>query len=299
MFEIPTLSLDTTMGQLWNRPIRTACLAAAVALQPGCTSMLKETASYNIEDFVASVTDISGTVQAVLVTGDPPAPSGGPTSTVSGIAVMINGGSSQQTLTGASNFTHVIVAVEGMRNYYDLTLPGAVASQGILLGATSDAFASKLYFNYAVGDGATTGAYARQLVRFLRVGTGDIQISVAWSDTSDVDLHVVDPNGEEISFSHKISASGGTLDLDGNAACGKNALPDGTTGFVSNENVVWPTGSAITGTYKVVLDYWSPCGTTSTDYVVTVQRRNAPPEIFTGTFVGSAAPDDSVTTFTY
>ena len=287
------------MGQLWNRPTRTALVAAAIALLPGCTSSLKETASYNIEDFVASVTDVGGTVSAVLVQGDAPEPGGGPTTTVSGVAVMINGGSSQQTLTGASAFTHVIVAVEGMKNYYDLTLPASVASQGILLGAAPGAFASKLYFNYAVGDGTTTGAFARQLVRFLRVGTGDIQISVAWSDTSDVDLHVVDPNGEEISYSHKNAASGGTLDLDGNAACGRNTLPDGTSGFVSNENVVWPTGAAVAGTYKVVLDYWSPCGNASTDYVVTVQRRNSPPEIFTGTFVGSSAPSDSVVNFTY
>jgi hypothetical protein len=38
--------------------------------------------------------------------------------------------------------------------------------------------------------------------------------------------------------------------------------------------------------------------TVSEDYVVTVQRRNASPEIFTGSFV-PGAPDDTVTVFTY
>jgi uncharacterized protein YfaP (DUF2135 family) len=284
------------MGQLWNRPARVALVVASLALG-GCEATLKETTSGNIEDFISSVSDESGSVQGVLVEGDAPEAGAGPTASVSGIGVMINGGTSQQTVNADGDFTRVIVAVSGMHNYYQLDLPSG-SSQALLLGGSTNAMARQLLVQYAVGDGSGTGAYASQTIRFLRVGTGDIQISVAWSDTSDVDLHVIDPNNEEISFSHRTSASGGTLDLDGNAACTRNSTV-GASGFASNENVVWPTGRAIPGTYKVIIDYWSPCGNASTDYVVTVQRTGASPQIFTGTFVGSAAPSDTVTTFTY
>lgn len=289
------------MGQLWNRPIRGAIVVMAVTWLSACNAALKPGANFNIEDFVSSVSDASGTVQAVLVPGTAPAPAGGPSAAVTGVAVMINGGSSQQTVTAPSGFTRVIVAVEGLTNYYELTLPAGTTSQGILIGANPEAYAGNLVFTYSVADGAGLGAYARQQVRFLQVGTGDIQISVAWTDSADVDLHVVDPNGEEIYFAHRDAASGGTLDLDANAACGMNTLPDQSRAFVSNENVVWASGEAIPGTYRVILDYWSDCGVTRTDWVVTVQRVGAGPQIFTGSFTGSSSgiPDDTVSVFTH
>ncbi len=289
------------MGQLWSKQMRGALVVMAVTWLSGCTAALKPNTSINIEDFVSSVTDASGTVQASLIQGDAPAAAGGPAATVNGVAVMINGGSSQQTVSAGSGFTRVIVAVEGLTNYYELTLPGNVASQGVLIGANPQAYAGNLVFTYAVIDAQGVGAYARQQVRFLQVGTGDIQISASWTDSADVDLHVIDPNGEHIYFGHRDAASGGTLDLDANAACGRNSFTDGTPpAFVSNENVVWATGEAIPGTYKVFLDYWSDCGVAKTDWVVTIQHVGATPQIFTGSFVGlsSGVPDDTVSVFT-
>ena len=37
----------------------------------------------------------------------------------------------------------------------------------------------------------------------VQVGTGDVQISLSWDVDSDVDLHVVDPNGDEIYWNQK------------------------------------------------------------------------------------------------
>jgi hypothetical protein len=288
------------MGQLWGKPGRAALALTLLSLLAGCEAQLKPN-QFRIEDFITSVTDASGTVHAVLQQGDAPASGSGPAVSVSGVAVMINGGSSQQALSAPSGFTRVIFAVNGLTNYYELTLPSS-ASQGILIGASPAAYGGNLSFQYAVGDPGNLGPYASQSVRILQVGTGDIQVSVAWDDSADVDLHVIDPNNEEIYFAHRDAASGGTLDLDANAACHRNTFGDGSpAAFVSNENVVWPTSQAIPGTYKVVLDYWSDCGNPKTDWVVTLQRRNAQPQIFTGTFTGasSGVPDDTVSVFTY
>jgi hypothetical protein len=292
---------DRDMGQLWSRRTLAAVLLTTVTTLSGCTAALKPNSDYNIQDFVSGVTDGSGTVSGVLVLGAAPPAAGGPSATVTGVAVMINGGTSQQGLTAGSAFTKVILAVDGLNNYYELTLPAGVTAENLLISANPKAFASNLTFAYAVEDGSGVGAYARQSVRFLQVGSGDIQISVSWTDSADVDLHVIDPNGEEIYFGHKNAASGGVLDLDANAACGRNTFNDGTPpAFVSNENVVWPTGLAIPGTYKVILDYWSDCGVARTDWVVTVQRVGAQPQIFTGNFTGlsSGIPDDTVHVFT-
>jgi hypothetical protein len=289
------------MGQLWGKTIRVGAAVAAVTLL-ACQAQLRENAVFSITDVISGVTDASGTVHATLVRGAPPSPAGGPTATVSGIGVMINGGSSPQTVGGSAAFNQVVVAIEGMSDYYVLALPAAASSQGVIVNANPNAYAGTMTFLYGAGDAGagTIGAYARQSMRFLRVGTGDVQISVAWTDTADVDLHVIDPSGEQIYFAHKTAASGGTLDLDGNAACGLNTLPDGSHAHVSNENVVWPTGTAPSGTYKVILDYWSDCGVPQTDWVVTIQRVGAAPQIFTGSFVGvaSGVPDDTVSVFT-
>ena len=51
------------------------------------------------------------------------------------------------------------------------------------------------------------------------VGTGDVQVSVSWDVSNDIDLHVVDPNGFEIYWDDDTSPEGGTLDLDSNAGC--------------------------------------------------------------------------------
>ena len=282
-----------------NLSIRFLAGVALLAGVAGCQSQLKENNYFLIQNFITGVTDGTGAVAAVLHHGAPPGVTTTNSAAVTGIAVAINGGSSQQTVTAAAPFSSLILYCDGLDGYYELTLPAATTSQAVIVGVSQNVSAGQLYFNFGAAD-PSVGPYARQLMRILAVGSGDIQISVAWTDSADVDMHVLDPNNEEIYFGHKTAASGGVLDRDANAACGKNTLPDGSQAFVSNENVTWPTGMGINGTYKVVLDLWSACGVTRTDWVVTLQRVGTVPQIFTGSFNGvPAGTDDSVTTFTY
>jgi hypothetical protein len=259
-------------------------LAFAAALMAGCEATLKPS-GFTIEEYITSVTDGSGTIAGVLHTGQAPNPNGGPTNTVAGFAAMVTGGSSQQTISGSAAFTRVVVAIPGIDNYYEITLPSG-ASAPLILRASTTLYSMNLPVAYAVGDAGTLGPYSSQNVRIIQVGTGDVQVSVSWSDSSDVDLHVIDPNGAEIYYGQKTSPSGGKLDLDSNAACTRNA--DNT--FKSNENVVWPTGSGAHGSYTVKLDYWSACGASvPTQYVVTVATTGGTPQVFTGQFAPGSA----------
>jgi len=150
----------------------------------------------------------------------------------------------------------------------------------------------------SVAGGASATGFGPQVTRTLtvtRVGSGDVQVSVAWNTAADVDLHVVDPAGEEIYWGSRTSASGGELDLDSNAGCGGDQP--------RNENTVWPVNRAPTGTYVVRLDYWDACGAELTDYVVTVWVKGHDAQVFTGTLTGDgdnggAGAGIAITTFT-
>ena len=76
--------------------------------------------------------------------------------------------------------------------------------------------------------------------------SGDVQISLAWDDYNDLDLHLFCPSGERIYFNNKKSECGGHLDVD------MNVRPVSKTPV---ENVVW-AGNAPLGTYKVGVHFY-------------------------------------------
>ena len=132
--------------------LRTCTLLALVATLAACDAQLRPNSSFSIENFISSVTDQSGAVQAVLKRGAPPAPTTADSTKVSGIAVVINGGSSPQNITSPTSFTKIIIAAEGLSDYYELTLPAGQTTQSVLLGLSQNATAGQVYFTYAAGE---------------------------------------------------------------------------------------------------------------------------------------------------
>jgi hypothetical protein len=268
-----------------------AALAALVLA--GCEGPQPLGPAASVTDYIPRVSTANGEIAAVLRTGTPPVAGATEAPTVPAAATAVNGGSAQVAVSATGDFTTVIVSVQGAADYWELTLPAGVSASDVVLGVAPQATAGTIRVRYAVGTGGTIGAYASQSLRVYRVGNGDVQISVSWTGASDVDLHVIDPNGEEVYFGNLTSASGGTLDLDSNAAC--------SIDNVNNENIVWPVGGAPSGQYQVIVDYWSDCGVARSDYVVTIQAEGQEPQIFSGSFVGLAGsnPPAEITTFTY
>jgi hypothetical protein len=87
------------------------------------------------------------------------------------------------------------------------------------------------------------------------LGTGDVQVTLRWNSNTDLDLHVVDPDGAEIYYYEPSSSSGGQLDVDANADCAPNEMMRNPV-----ENIFWPFGEAPVGTYQVFVDYYADCG---------------------------------------
>ena len=84
------------------------------------------------------------------------------------------------------------------------------------------------------------------------LGTGDVQVTLRWATTDDLDLAVSDPAGEQADFTNTRVSSGGELDVDSNAGCAGT-----TTSPV--ENIFWPTGGAPTGDYVAKVNFYSRC----------------------------------------
>ncbi len=109
------------------------------------------------------------------------------------------------------------------------------------------------------------------------LGTGDVQVTLRWDAPVDLDLHVTDPYGEEISFLHIRSNSGGFLDVDANSNCGSMmAYPV--------ENVFWQYGGAPTGQYQVSVVYFTNCNYSGPiNYEITIKQDNQVVNVLAGT----------------
>lgn len=81
---------------------------------------------------------------------------------------------------------------------------------------------------------------------------GDIQISLLWNNFNDLDLHVICPSGERISYQNKHSRCGGELDVDMNAG-GRNSREP-------VENIYWPKGQSPKGKFQVFVHHYANHG---------------------------------------
>lgn len=104
----------------------------------------------------------------------------------------------------------------------------------------------------AIDDQGRTSRYVSREVAILPVGTGDLEVALAMSEPSDLDLYLTDPSGQTIYYGASRGASGGELDLDANAACSRNM-------GIDHEHVFFPSGLAPRGTYSVRVAHFESC----------------------------------------
>jgi hypothetical protein len=81
------------------------------------------------------------------------------------------------------------------------------------------------------------------------ISTGVVNVALIWNNRHDLDLMVVDPNGEEIYFLNKKSNSGGYLDIDMNASASQR------TGQPI-ENIKWDGDEPPAGRYQVFVIFY-------------------------------------------
>jgi len=271
-------------------------LFAAVAVMAGCNrdSSVASTfspaaaRSLDVQDVVTSAA-LAG-APGVRRDASPPSPSGGPAVTASGNQIVVNGGTLSVTLQAASPFSTVYMFIGGktlgvagegaggVGGFYELHPASAETADTLLLTFPQTIPLSEFNLQFAVASpSGAVGPYTGLTASAIVVGTGDVQVTLSWDGDSDVDLHVIDPAGEEVFYAHPQSASGGVLDLDSNAGC--------VLDHKRNENITWPVGRAPRGRYTVRVDYWDACGVGQTTYTVRINNGGSG-QIFTGSFTG-------------
>ena len=81
---------------------------------------------------------------------------------------------------------------------------------------------------------------------FANVPSLNLSVVLTWDTPgTDVDLHVIDPSGEECDYTHKQTAAGGRLDVDDTDGYGPE---------------IFTLANALEGTYKIVVKYFSDHG---------------------------------------
>jgi len=145
----------------------------------------------------------------------------------------------------------------------------------------------EMYATVRIASVDTTGRTSGWVERRLRVmptGTGDVEVSLSMTETTDLDLYVVSPTGVVVYYGNTDGATGGHLDLDANAACSSNMGTD-------NEHIFWPRGRAPAGSYQVRVAHWKSCiGGRPLDYRITV-RNCGETAVFSGSFTGEGNSD--------
>lgn len=115
----------------------------------------------------------------------------------------------------------------------------------------------------APGEDGAAPARAR-LNLYAQIPRVDLQVILFWdTDKTDVDLHIKEPSGEVVNYTHLESQAGGRLDRDD------------TDGFGPE---IYSLGSAIAGEYEVIAHYFGDRGTGQTTANVVVVAREGTEE---------------------
>lgn len=193
---------------------------------------------------------------------------------LNGNSTILAGGSNLIHITGSENATQVVVGVKDQKGFF--TIPMTADRNGANRGTMSmtdlrlligQSATGTFTIAFAVSDGNNNfSEYQYLVVNLMQAGTGLLQVSLSWDQLNDVDLHLIDPNGEEIYYGNPTSATGGQLDVDSNAACSIDEI--------NNENIFYEDSADVTipyGEYEVLVDLWSNCNIVpDTNYTIVV-----------------------------
>lgn len=187
---------------------------------------------------------------------------------INGNATILEGGSNNLTIEAPSNATNVLIGVKGYSGYYKVPVINGKGQINITLLFPSDLPTQRFEIIVAISDANNNISLPANIpVSVHQAGTGKLQVSCSWNRLNDVDLHLVQPDGEEIYYSHESSAVGGILDVDSNPGCNLDSI--------NNENITYAdTAKIISGEYIVRVDFYSNCGITENTYFTTTARYN-------------------------
>jgi hypothetical protein len=204
---------------------------------------------------------------------------------VTGPAAVTNGGTAilHIELSPAVEAPNFVVGLVGDTGYHTVVGidPDADGIYDVSVQVNGETTQPSLVLTVALRDDAgNVGPYHQVTIELVRSGTGDVKVTLSFDRLHDLDLHVVEPNGEEISYTNDASATGGQLDLDSGSHCEQTAA--------NAENIFWPPGGAPPGEYIVSVQNFEQCMPGDIDFTVRVAYDNRV-NTYRGTFADGTA----------
>ncbi len=174
---------------------------------------------------------------------------------------QVSGGLASVSFNASAGATSYIVQAgsqQGLSDLFNANIGNTTAASAPV-PAGFRAFVRIIAVN-ACGNSAPTADF----VLGLTLGIGDLQVTLSWNSTADIDLHVIEPNGTHVYYAN---GTGSTARLD----------RDDTDGF-GPENIFVNTGAASQGTYQIFIVHFS--GPPTTSQIQVRVRANTPNEQF-------------------
>jgi hypothetical protein len=221
--------------------------------EPADTERAPDTVIESLESDTVSVRDGS------FVEGAPPASTDAALPqivTLTGPPAVTNGGTAVLRVKLSALVDDPIFAVqlEGDAGYY--TVAGVDPDQDgvydIIVKIPADSDKTSMRVGVALLDAmGNAGPYQEIAIELVASGIGDVKVTLSFDRLHDLDLHVVEPRGDQIFYRTPGSTTGGQLDLDSGANCEPSPY--------NTENVFWPPGGAPSGTYRVSVQNFQQC----------------------------------------
>jgi hypothetical protein len=245
-----------------------------------------------------SESDVIEVADGAFQDGDAPASAGADALPaivrLTGPAAVTNGGTAVLHVELAAPVENptFVVQREGDSGFHTVvgTDPDADGIHDISVHVAAEASRASLLLRVALTDGmGNTGEYAELQLELVQSGTGDVKITLSFDRVHDLDLHVIEPNGEEVSYLNDASATGGKLDLDTGANC--------QAGGAMSENIFWPPGGAPPGEYRVTVHNYEQCTPGAISFSVRIAHDDVV-DTYTGSFAdGTTGTVAEVATF--
>ncbi|HXK81085.1 MAG TPA: hypothetical protein PLO05_02870 [Bacteroidales bacterium] len=180
---------------------------------------------------------------------------------------VLAGGSSYVTFETDASVNKILVGVQDISGYYELTPSNNtrdISYDFIMIMSQSLSVSSFVVQLAILDDNNEISQIYYQTVELIGAGTGKLQISLSFDNDKDIDLHVVEPNGTRIYYGSPVSSNGGELDVDSNAGCSIDGI--------NNENIYYSEEANIeNGVYQVYVDMWENCDPAiATNFVLSV-----------------------------
>lgn len=175
---------------------------------------------------------------------------------------ILAGGSSIVTIDCEESISEIYVGVSGKSGYYKISPDVMKSGAGVytlLLLISQELSDSFTIIISALTSSGVTQAFTCEL-HYIQAGTGALQVSLSFNNEKDVDLYVVQPDGDVIYYGNRgdfeydeewnvVQIWG--LDVDSNANCSIDGI--------NNENIFYPDGYVQAGKYEVWVNMYANC----------------------------------------